>query len=275
MTASRFATFPSALTPLSRTDLFGAVPVLLCHPDPELATPAPTVLWLHGRTANKELDPGRYLRWVRSGIAACAIDLPFHGSRTGEKRQAASDVLDILGQSLGEIDGIVRALSDPRFNGAFDTRRLAIGGMSLGGMVALRRLCEPHPFLAAAVEGTTGDIAALFEDAAYSRANPPPDQLERLNPIQHLDSWRPVPLLALHSEADAMVPVAFQRRFIEALRARYLSAGADPAIIDFHTWPTTGAPREHVGFGQVSNEAKNMQVEFLRRAIAEPGPGSS
>jgi len=34
---------------------------------------------MHGRTANKELDPGRYLRLIRAGIAVCAIDLPGHG----------------------------------------------------------------------------------------------------------------------------------------------------------------------------------------------------
>ena len=29
--------------------------------------PRPTIIWIHGRTVSKELDPGRYLRWLRAG----------------------------------------------------------------------------------------------------------------------------------------------------------------------------------------------------------------
>ncbi len=58
-----------------------------------------------------------------------------------------------------------------------------------------------------------------------------------------------------------------QRRFVEALRGHYVSRGADPALIEFVTWPSTGAPDEHVGFGRVSNDAKNMQTAFLARHL--------
>ena len=55
------------------------VPAMLSHPD--WRTPRPTVLWMHGRTVSKEIDNGRFLRFVRAGIASVSLDLPGHGER--------------------------------------------------------------------------------------------------------------------------------------------------------------------------------------------------
>ncbi len=38
---------------------------------------------------------------------------------------------------------------------------------------------------------------------------------------------------------------------------------ADDIPIELISWPETGAPHEHMGFGRMSNEAKNRQTEFL------------
>src|SRR5262245_21917996 len=128
----RFARFPAYLAERSRSvRLAGEIPALLAHPDWE--RPAPAVVWLHGRTVNKELDPGRYLRWIRAGIAACAIDLPGHGERFEERMQAPSASLELFERTIPEIDRTVEALADPEYRGAFDRERLAIGGMSAGG----------------------------------------------------------------------------------------------------------------------------------------------
>src|SRR5262245_11172372 len=77
----RFSQMPSALRANARWQRLGPsdIPALLVHPDWNSGQPAPMVLWMHGRTVNKELDPGRYLRWMRAGIGACAVDLPGHG----------------------------------------------------------------------------------------------------------------------------------------------------------------------------------------------------
>jgi fermentation-respiration switch protein FrsA (DUF1100 family) len=80
-----------------------------------------------------------------------------------------------------------------------------------------------------------------------------------------------LPLLVLHSEADRMVPFAGQRRFIEVLRGHYVAQGQDPNLIELVTWKETGAPGEHVGFGRVSNEAKNAQAAFLSRHLVGDG----
>jgi dienelactone hydrolase len=268
----RCARFPAALASRSQAvRLRGEIPALLAHPDWE--RPAPAVIWLHGRTVSKELDPGRYLRWIRAGIAACAIDLPGHGERLEERLQGPGDSLELFERTIPEIDRVVEALAAPEHRGVFDLERLAIGGMSAGGMATLRRLCDPHLFRCASVEACTGNLAALYHPEAGRPwpVNHLPERIAPLDPMRHLAGWRPVPLLALHSEADEVVPIAGMREFIGALRERYAAAGADAGQVRLVTWPTTGAPQEHSGFGRFANDAKNVQVEFFRTHL-KPTP---
>ncbi len=276
---SRVAQFPSALVSRSRlARLADDIPALLAHPD--WKTPAPVVLWFHGRTAYKELDSGRYLRWVRGGIAACAIDLPGHGERTEPGRQEPAETLGVLEQAIGEIDSIVDALRAPEYRGILDTSRLAIGGMSAGGMVTLRRLCDPHPFRCASVEATAGWLEGLyFPDRVEAVLGPgagkhtwsadhSPEKVARLDTLSSIESFRPIPLLAQHSRADRIVPYVVQAHFIDMLKARYRARGVDDRLVELQSWEQTGAPEEHIGFGRVSPEAKTGQLAFLTRWLA-------
>ncbi|MEL6330363.1 MAG: prolyl oligopeptidase family serine peptidase [Planctomycetota bacterium] len=264
--ADQLSQLPRSLAEKSRlVRLAGDVPTLLAHPDWD--KPAPVVFWMHGRTASKELDPGRYSRWIRAGLAACAIDLPSHGERADDERQRSAYSLDTIEQARAEIDPIIAALARSEYAGRFDLSRIAIGGMSLGGMVALRRLCDPHHFRCAAVEATTGDLAALYDSPVSPAGDPwPPHEPTRVaeqSTLEHLGTFEPIPLLALHSETDRMVPFEGQRAFLDTLRAHYTTRSADPELISLVTWPETGAPEEHIGFGRVSNDAKNTQTRFL------------
>ncbi len=267
----RFAAFPAALTDRARILALGAdaIPALLVHPDGH--TPAPTLLWLHGRTATKELDPGRYLRLLRAGIATCAIDLPGHGERPGPKLHDPKHTIDFATQAVGEIDSVIEALADPHLEGyaghAFDLDRLAIGGMSAGGMIALRRLCDPHPFRAALVEATSGRLTDLYFPPDADR-DPWPithlrEKVEVLDPSRHLDHFQPIPLLAIHATTDKMVAFETQRDFLDDLRVHYRAMRADPNLIEFLTYTDTGAPQEHAGFGKYGAEAKSAATDFL------------
>jgi dienelactone hydrolase len=275
-------------------DLAG-VPALLIHPDWQ--TKRPLMIWIHGRTAHKELDSGRYLRWLRAehpsgdpalaGFATCALDLPMHGQRFQEGGHDPRNTLVILSQMLRELDLVLDALeSDPHLPSVFDLTQLGLGGMSAGGMVSLRRACQPHPFVCLAVEGSAGNLSLLygvpaFDGAPASLRTPPPglaihapESVHPLDPMRHLDGFRPVPLLALHSEADQIVPLACMTTFLEALGPRYQQAATQspatrlPApFIQLRTWPRTGAPQEHSGFGTVASEAKSIQTDFLSRVL--------
>jgi dienelactone hydrolase len=228
------------------------------------------MLWMHGRTVSKELDPGRYLRWVRAGIAAVALDLPGHGQRSLDGWQGSERTLEAVQQMASEIDAVLSALAATTLSHGLDLSRCGIGGMSAGGMATLIRLCTPHRFRVASVESTAGDFQRMAASTAFATRggrDPSMSLLQQLDPMSHLQHWRPIPLLALHSEADAWVPVQAMRGFIEELQRRGVAAGLSPEHILLHTWPTTGAPNEHAGFGKVSHEAKNIQTDFLVRHL--------
>ena len=251
-----FGTLHSELRKNARSIRLGNdVPALVVVPDAHEA-PRPMLIWMHGRTANKELDSGRFLRLLRRGIGSCSLDLPGHGERFDQDLQEPAAVLPMVEQMVEELDGVVEELVEIQ---GIDPNRLAIGGISAGGMASLIRCCREHPFAALCAEATTGNLAYR---ASSIFANP--DRVSRLDPIEHLDQWRPIPLLALHNLLDEWVDVDGQRFFIEALRARY----ADPTLIDFHVYERpTGAPYEHSGFGQFSADAKDRQVAFLARHL--------
>jgi alpha-beta hydrolase superfamily lysophospholipase len=269
----RFAEFPKYLSARARSVDLAGVPAMVALPDEEErgGRAVPAVVWMHGRTASKEMDPGRYMRWVRAGMAAVALDLPGHGERLDPAMQEPAATLDVLERMLGDLDGVVAALRDVA---GIDAGRLGIGGMSLGGMVALRRLCEPHGFAAAAVEGTCGWLEGVYFPGEFgmpTRAWPidhPRERVRRLEATSNLAGMKPLPMLVLHSEADEMVAWEAQRRFVEDLRGHYASRGADPGLVRLKTWARTGAPREHIGFGSVSHEAKTLQTEFFAGVFA-------
>ncbi len=220
---------------------------------------------MHGRTVHKELDPGRYLRWLRAGIATCAVDLPGHGERFDSELQPADRAFDVVKLMIDEIDDVVDSLARM---GVFDMQRVAIGGMSAGGMATLARLCRPHAFRCACVEATTGSWghqAAPHADREMFR-NVPGDAIAALNPIAHLDGWKEIPLQAIHARHDEWVPLAGQQAFIQALRAKY----RDPSLIDVIIYDRTGAPNEHQGFGKLASVAKDAQRDFLERWLGHP-----
>lgn len=265
--ADRIAHFTTSLRSQTRLLRLGPAPALVALPEGE--GPFPAVLWLHGRSVSKEIDSARYLRLIRAGIAVAAIDLPGHGERLDPELQAPRALSRLLQAALDEVDEVVAALLDGSEVGErIDRARLAMGGMSAGGMVTLRRLCDPHPFRCAAVESTSGDFEASARSAEDRFLTA---KLAGLDPAQHLGGWRPLPLLALHSERDEVAPLAGITRFVEALRARYAALGADAPIV-LQTWPETGAPSEHAGFGRKAGEARRILIEFLEEHLVARGP---
>lgn len=261
MMNARIFQMPAALRECARWERIGpsGVPGLLIHPEWDSSLLVPVVVWLHGRTANKELDPGRYLRWLRAGIGTCAVDLPGHGERFDKALQSGTMTPAMLMQMVEEIDGIVQSLAS---QGRFDMTRIGIGGMSAGGMAALARLCRSHAFRCASVEATTGAWRLHFADAVHHQFS---SILDALDPIDHLDGWREIPLQVIHATGDQMVSHSSQVRFVEALRQRY----RDPAHLEWIEFTDTGAPGEHIGFGRFSAEAKDRQRVFLTKWLID------
>lgn len=258
-----FEQLPSSVLALSRRLRLanGTVPALVVHPYLDRDTgkvlrPAPVLVWMHGRTVTKELDPGRYLRLARAGIATCAVDLPGHGERLDEPRQAPEQTLGVVEQMVGELDAV---LADLDASGEHAGCKRALGGMSAGGMAALVRLTRPHTFDAALVECTTGSWRWQQHRAMFD-----PARVAAMNPIEHLQDWRSLPLLALHNSGDEWIPVEGQREFIDALRAQAIL----PEMVQLHAYGPTGAPFEHAGFGRMASDAKERATAFLATALS-------
>ncbi|MCP3904765.1 MAG: alpha/beta fold hydrolase [Planctomycetes bacterium] len=253
----RSAPLPRALEARSHWQRLGpsGIPALLVDPRDDEGGPAPpVVLWMHGRTASKELDPGRYLRLMRAGIGVCAVDLPGHGERFDAALQHPRHTLELIHQMIAEIDEVSDALRELV---RFDMTRMAIGGMSAGGMAALSRLCREHDFRCAAVEASTGSWEQQRHREMFEGR--PASEIARGNPIEHLGGWREIPLQAIHSRLDMWVAFDGQAAFIEALRERYDA----PEDVEFVVYDRTGAPFEHAGFGRLSSDAKNRQRDFF------------
>ncbi|RMG08471.1 MAG: alpha/beta fold hydrolase [Planctomycetota bacterium] len=255
----RLAAFPRSLRERTRLLRLGPAPALLVLPAGE--GPFPLFVWLHGRTANKELDSARYLRLLRAGIATLALDLPGHGEREDFALQAPSALPDLLQAALAELDPALEALRAEPEAPRIAWERLALGGMSAGGMITLRRLCDPHPFRCAAVESTAGDFVAAAGGRARDRMLVA--RMRGLDPSEHLEGWEPLPLLALHSARDEIAPLAGIEAFFARLREHYRARGADPGLLRLHVFPETGAPREHAGFGRQAAKARALLLEFL------------
>lgn len=257
-----FDQLPQSVLQLSRVARLGThqVPALLVHPHWDAATgrvtqPAPVLVWMHGRTVNKELDPGRYLRLARAGVASCALDLPGHGERLDRDRQAPDRTLEVVAQMADELPAVVEALHN---TGEHHGHRMAVGGMSAGGMAALVALTRPHTFAAALLESTTGSWEHQRHRAMFQ-----PALAQQLNPIHRVEAWRDIPVLGLHSQKDEWVDVAGQRAFFSAIRAR----SSQPHHVVLHEFPETGAPHEHSGFGRVASLAKDLGTAFLAQHL--------
>lgn len=233
----------------------GAIPLVIMRPPDRRGEAIPFLLWFHGRTVNKELDPGRYLRLIRAGISCVAVDLPGHGERFDAQLQEGTATLHVVARAAAEVDAILRDLSAM---GGFDMTRSVIGGMSAGGMTAMVRCCSPHPFRGVLLESTTGDWESQREQPMYQ-----PELVEQWNPMTHLTHWRDVPVFAIHSELDAWVAISGQRRFLDALRAR----SAQPEQIVLHAYAQTGALHEHMGFGKMASDAKDRGCAFIASCL--------
>lgn len=253
---------PSALRARAQWRRLGPsrIPALIVAAKTADDRPAPAVLWMHGRTARKEIDPGRALRFMRAGIAFCAVDLPGHGERFDAALQHPRHTLDLVLQMRDEIDEITEALAGVE---GIDVARLGIGGMSAGGMATLSRLCAPHSFLATSVEATTGSWEHQRHREMFEGRTE--DEIAPNDPIRNLDGWREIPVQALHARHDAWVALEGQQAFIDALRER----SAHPETVELVVYDETGAPFEHAGFGRFASDAKSRQRDFFQAVLFE------
>lgn len=171
----------------------------------------PAVIVVPGLASAKE-QPDFQPEWLtRRGIAAFAIDMPGHGEAFAQTRlrlsdyRAVSDAFDVLAA-----------------HPAIDAERIAVLGTSLGGTAALRAAAE-DPRLCAVV-----NISGFYEPRHWFAASAPfvETALQYVTGLQETAEVRALvqqftmrgtiaritaPLLTVHGDCDAIIPVAEAR----------------------------------------------------------------
>lgn len=167
----------------------------------------PVVLWFHGLGTDKDMHRPQLELFADAGFLAIGLDAAGHGARRLDdldRRLSASPqekhrlFLSLVAQTVAEVPAIIDALLQ---GDLADPRRIAVGGVSMGGCIVYGAVAaEPRIRAAAALLGSpewTG------HEIAYPRAD------------------FPAALLSITAEYDDVVPPAAARALHRDLASHY------------------------------------------------------
>lgn len=195
------------------------------------ATPGPAILFFHGLRASSEGLDAEARAFAAAGITAIMVDAPHHGARRDTFLETMPDtatregyrrLLTIFREARDEVPSLVDHAQ------AAGHTAIAIGGVSLGGYIALAAAGEPRLAAIVSLLGSPdwtpheGEGAAAREHFAEALAESP-----HLRP----EVFVPRPLLMITGTRDVNVPPAPTRALHARLRPLYAEAGADAALV--------------------------------------------
>ncbi|MCP4896114.1 MAG: S9 family peptidase, partial [bacterium] len=185
----------------------------------------PLVVWLHGGPAYNWGFGGHLDGWSQLLVSrGYLVLLPnFRGSSGYGMDWMMANVRDWgngpLGDVMAGVDHLIKS-------GLVDGERLFLGGGSFGGYLSFWALTQTDRFKAAFVRAGISDVAtehALTDEPSYLigyyGATPydEPDLYREASPLTWVDRVK-TPLLIIHGERDARVPLEQGLRFYDALR---------------------------------------------------------
>ncbi|MDP2291141.1 MAG: prolyl oligopeptidase family serine peptidase [Actinomycetota bacterium] len=223
------------------------------------------IVWLHGGPTDQwqvTFMP-RFAYWLSRGWS---ILVPDHRGSTGHGRAYQQALRERWGElDVGDTLAVVRHAHDAGWARPSHT---VVMGSSAGGFTALGAVAaDPDAFAAAVVLYPVTDLADLAERShrferhyTVSLVGPLPDALPRYrerSPILHTGRLRRTPLLVLHGDGDAVVPVQQSRVFAQ----RVATSGGQ---VELHVYEGEGH-----GFRQAVNQLDEYRrVEgFLARCV--------
>ena len=185
---------------------------------PDGEGPFPAVILNHG--GFQGITPA-FLEFARkfrdAGFAVFAPEYRGQGEMPGAREFAK-----------GEVDDVLRVLDAVRQRDDVDPERIAMYGVSHGGTITLLALSRGADVRAAVVQSSISDVNAMLAVDKARRILEirnvqfninDPEEVDRRNPIKHLDGIRG-PLLILHGANDPLVPAIQARRLEKELRRR-------------------------------------------------------
>lgn len=109
-----------------------------------------------------------------------------------------------------------------------DMQRLGISGHSMGGITTSGLLATYKNIKAAVTmdgSGSWKELTLNLLDINEEESNPEMlqelNKLEMLSPSNHIDNFMDTPLLILHGESDAVVPIKSDYEFFNMVKAKY------------------------------------------------------
>jgi dipeptidyl aminopeptidase/acylaminoacyl peptidase len=201
--------------------------ILVSPPDAPAAARLPLVVWLHGGPAYHWGVGAHVQSWARllAGTGRRVLLPNFRGSTGYGQAWLTANVKDWGEGPMGDVMSGVDALIE---SGRADPERLYLGGGSYGGYLAYWILGHTTRFRAAYLRAGISELASSFAltdeptfFAGYMGGTPydDPDVYRRLSPLGTAPAVR-TPLLIVHGEQDARVPLVQSQLFHAALRAR-------------------------------------------------------
>lgn len=212
------------------------------------ATPAPTILHVHGNAGNMNSHI-----WFTDYLPAAGFNVFIFDYRGyGESQGAARKRGPLISDTNAALDALLSRKD-------VDPARIGVYGQSLGGAIALNVMAERPEIKAAVLESP---FASWREIAANAVGGDPPGFFARLlAAILIKDDHRPIdaisratqPILLLHGEADSIVPVSHSRRLADA-------AGEKATLVTF-------PGGEHNSLRSTNPELEQRVVEFFRKHL--------
>ncbi|MFW5867933.1 MAG: alpha/beta hydrolase [Armatimonadota bacterium] len=220
-------------------------------------TPAPGVLMCHGFTGHRGEAHFLFVKAARSFCHAGLSVLRFDFRGSGESDGRFRDM------TIGtEIEDALEALRVMRAEPGVDADRIALVGLSLGGLVAACTAARDGHVRALALWSAVADMEELIADRWQMPTEPDAEEPEyfehgafeigagflhdavRVKPLEEIVRYAG-PVLVVHGDADDVVPLDHARRYMHAV-------GSDDARLHVvergdHTFSTPALEREVIG----------------------------
>ena len=182
---------------------------------PDIRSPAPAALLLHGFSSSKERMAQSVGRELRSlGVASLALDLPFHGERDGDRTALSRNPLALVGAWRSAIAESRHAIGWLAAQPSVDAARIGIVGYSLGGFLALMTAAEDERLRAVAL-AAAGDLPDHTPYASLVRG--------MVNPLRAAERLAGRPLLLVNGTRDTTTrPEQAKRLFAAAKEPKTL-----------------------------------------------------
>jgi dienelactone hydrolase len=190
------------------------VPALLDVPA-EGTGPFPCLVFLHGIGQEKEFLNEIAQPFMRSGFAMLAFDQVGRGERKAEDPEGLDALKQLRRRCAQTVIDARRAVDYLQTRQDLDTKRLALVGASLGGIVGVDAVAMEPRFRAAWIIYAGGNIPLILRENAlfgtsgfYGRvvARVGGFLLKPIDPLYHVAQISPRPILLQNGKHDRLIP---------------------------------------------------------------------